>query len=432
MNRSPRCIFSSLCLLAVLSVGGAPLARRATADSEPAAVLSLTDSNPVAGAIRAPDDYQMASIPRSSEGAVLGVANDTVHAVAIVGDVGDSTATYRSDMERAVAALQTRGAAVTRFYYGDSAFSWPDVVTATEGAHLLLYMGHGVYWGGTCTEPTSVGGFYLGDGQFVTPDAIRADLLERLADDAVVIFSHACYSAGSTGCDPSGLPDVAEAQRRVTMYASPFVDLGFEAVYANNYFGSAEAYLNQLLETPSDGDSVGDIFRTTYPNLTVNHYDLAYPAAGYDLWLNGTEGAWNHAFVGQPTYTFSIAPRVPELGGLPASAGFLYSIPDAVVAPISLTVVPLNVSTSDPLTWTVTSSGDWFSVAPGEGTTPAGFTVVPDLLPQEVGSWSGAITVTVLAPDGVLATPQRIELGLVVTDQQLHYAYLPAVTRGSW
>ncbi len=416
-------------LLALLSLGGALAVGRFPVSSEVGGPASATGAIPVSGAIGAPAGYQMPPLRQPHYRAASTTDDGAVRAVAIVGDVGDGTLGFRADMERAVAALQAHGATVARFYYGDTAFTWSDVVAATEGAHLLLYMGHGVYWGGTCTNPTSVGGFYLGDGQFVTPDALRSDLAGRLAADAVMIFSHACFSAGSTACDAVGSPGVAEAQRRVTMYADPFVDLGFEAVFANNYFESAEGYVNRLLEPLADRDPVGEIFLATYPNLASNYVDLAFPAIGYDLWSNGIEGAWNHAFVGRPSYTFGGSLRVPELGGLPDSVGFLFSVPDATIVPTSLTIVPQNVGTSDLLTWTVMSDGDWFSIDPGSGTTPAGFTVVPDGTPKAAGRYSGVITVTVVSPADVLGTPRRIDLALVVTNGVLRSTFLPLVAR---
>ncbi len=389
----------------------------------------VRSSGPFSGVIRAPEGYVTpAALVPESTGTVA--ATGGLRAVAVVGDVGSVTATYKQDMDSAVAALEAHGVTVARFTYGEGSFTWADIVAAAEGAHFLLYMGHGVYWGGTCINPTSVGGFYLGPGQFVSPGAVTTDLAGRLADDAVIIFSHACYTAGSTACDASGQPGVVEAERRVTLYAEAFTDLGLQAYFANNYFGSAAAIVNRLLEDTSTRNSVGSIFLATYPNASSNYHDLSYPVPDYDLWLNGTAGNWDHAFVGQPPYVFRGDTEVAELGGLPASIGFLYSLHDDVTKPASITLNPANVTTEDPLTWSVVRLGDWLGVAPLSGTTPDGFTVSPGTMTALTpGSYTGAITVSVTDPTNAVATPQRITVLLQVTDGPLYTVYLPAIAK---
>ncbi len=173
----------------------------------------------IAPPVRGPDNSTFTPLPPPEP--PIAPAAVTLKAVAIVGDVGDATPTYRQDMDRAVAALQSHGVVVEKFYYGDRSFTWADIVTAATGAHFLLYMGHGVYWGGPCTQPTLVGGFYLGPNQFVHPDRIRSDLNGRMAPGAVVILSHACFSAGQSGCDPSGSPSQEEAARRIPDVCGP-------------------------------------------------------------------------------------------------------------------------------------------------------------------------------------------------------------------
>mgnify|MGYP000844951546 CR=1 FL=1 len=419
------------CLVAVLLVVLlAPVAPASTQGSiVPPPLGPVAPSGPdaaVSGAIRLPAGYLTPPLELPEAGEFVSQAA-ALRAVAIVGDVGDGTATYRNDMEGAAAALESHGVAVARFYYGVTSFTWGDIVAAAQGANFLLYMGHGVYWG-DCAHPDGVGGFYLGGGQFVSPDALRTDLAGRLAADAVVIFSHACFTAGSTACDPAGTPGVAEAQRRVALYAAPFVDLGMQAYFANNYFNAARDIVNRLLADPAVRNNAGDVFRATFPNNPATHYDLSYPTAGYDLWLNGTDGAWNNAFVGQPGYVFAGDVLADELGGLPSAVGFLYSTVDAAVTPITATLVPANVGTGDPLTWTVVKSGSWFSVSPASGTTPTAIVVTPGSLDGlSPGTYTGAITVTVTSPPGVLETPQRIGLTLKVTANTLHHVHLPLV-----
>lgn len=360
----------------------------------------------IAPPLRGPDDYTFTPLPPPEPR--VAPAAVTLKAVAIVGDVGDATSTYKQDMDRAVAALQSHNVAVEKFYYGERSCTWADIVTAATGAHFLLYMGHGVYWGGTCTQPTLVGGFYLGPGQFVHPDRIRSDLNGRMAPGAVVIFSHACFSAGQTSCDPSGSPSQDEAARRVQMYAAPFVDIGLKAYFANNYFVSAKNYVDQILADPATRKTVGDIFKSVYPNDPNKFRDLSYPKSEYDMWLNGETGSWHHAFVGVPPYRFTA--DLCELSPLPSVLTFTYSLATGVLRPPSRTVTPTALHC--PLTWTAARSGNWFTITPTSGqastnsiriqpltTTLSGYTI---------GRYTGTITVTVTDPPGTINGIQQM------------------------
>lgn len=263
-------------------------------------------TEPVSGGIRFPDDHE----PSAVEAAIVPVSvvpTNGLKAVAIVGDVGANTSSYKTDMDAAVAKLRDYGVSVTRFYYGDTGFTWSEIVAAAQGAHFLLYMGHGVY-GGSMPYPDWVGGFYLGDGQFVAPDQIRNDLAGRLAGDSIMIFSHACFTAGSAGNDtPSWLPQ-SEAERRVKMYADPFTDVGMEAYFANNYYHSAAATVDEILaDTVSwtlARKNMGEVFKNGVGYNSANFVDLTYSKPGYDLWLDGDTGEWDLAFVGIPDYIF--------------------------------------------------------------------------------------------------------------------------------
>jgi hypothetical protein len=343
--------------------------------------------------------------------------------VAIVGDVGSYTSTYKSDMDVAVAELEDHGVTVQKFYYGDSAFTWSDIMSAAAGAHFLLYMGHGIYWGGSCTQPTLVGGFYLGNGQYIHPDDIRDDLAGVMASDSIAILSHVCFSAGSSACDPSGAPSQSEAERRVRMYAGPFVDIGMEAYYANNYYYSAANIAEQLLADPASRKNVGDIFKSVYPYTPSEFRDLTYPdAPGYDLWLSGTAGHWSDAFVGIPSYLFA-GDLQAELGQLPLSLDFTYNTATTALSPGDYVLTPENVGSDDPLTWTITAQGDWFDVSPSSGTTPSDqITITPDastLAGLPVGHYTGAFTVTVTDPATVLNGEQRVDLELDVVVPRL-------------
>lgn len=367
--------------------------------------------------VRGPDGYTFAPLPPPPS--QIAPAAITLKAVAIVGEVGNATPNYKQDMDRAVAALQSRGVVVEKFYYGDRSFTWADIVTAATGAHFLLYMGHGVWWSGPCTQPTLVGGFYLGPNQFVHPNQIRADLNGRMAPGAVVILSHVCFSAGQTACDPQDYPSQDEAARRVQMYAAPFVDIGLKAYFANNYFYSAEKYVNRILADPATRQTVGDIFKNVYPNDPTKFRDLSYPAPGYDLWLNGDTGFWHHAFVGIPSYRFTA--DLCELAPLPEVLTFTYSLATSVLRPPGRTVTPTALYC--PLTWTAVRSGDWFTITPTSGRTPTDSLRVQPLTATlsgyAVGRYMGTVTVTVTDPPGTANSPQRLTVTVDVVRPHL-------------
>ncbi len=382
-------------------------------------VRSQPPTPQISGAIRLPDGYT--PLPLMLSPSAAGIQSAGLKAVAIVGDVGDSTGAYKNDMGYAVTALQNHGVSVTTFYYGESSFSWSDIVAASTGVHFLLYMGHGVYWGGDCSHPTGVGGFYLGNSEFITSDQIRNDLGGRIADESVVIFSHACFTAGNSGCDPAGAPTQAETERRVTMYAEPFSDIGMQAYFANNYFHSAENYVNQLLADSATRKNMGEIFKSVYPYQAAQFKDLSYPAPTYDLWLSGSDGAWSDAFVGIPEHTFA-TDTAPQLGGLPASLTFTYEPATDTFAPVQHTVTPDNLTNDDAITWSLDTAGTWFTAAPATGTTPDAFSVTPIQavaagLPA--GTYTGAITITATDPPDTQNPVQRIDLTLTVNPPPL-------------
>lgn len=346
------------------------------------------------------------------------------------------TGGYREDMERAVERLRGHGVSVETLYYGEHAFDWSDVVSSAMGASFLLYMGHGIYWSESCTEPELVGGFYLGSG-FVHPDEIRADLAGRLTRDAVVILSHACFAAGGTSCDEAvpDWPTEEEAARRVGMYAAPFVDIGVQAYFANNYYASAVDIVDQLLR--DDAVPVGEVFESIHPYDPELFRDVEYvDRRCRALWLNGDTGYWHHAFAGIPDYVFG-EEQVPRLGTPPETLTFTYFLSDTLLLPSVHTVVPENVGSSDPLSWEVAWSGDWFTVSPPSGETCSwppsagdGFTITPLQSEREVVvDQSGVITLTVVEPDGTEDGVQAVSVELRAVPGSPTRIYLPFLVR---
>jgi uncharacterized protein YkwD len=124
------------------------------------------------------------------------------------------------------------------------------------------------------------------------------------------------------------------------------------------------------------------------------------------------------------------AAGVPQLGDLPDTLTFLYSIPQSRLTPASVALTPSDVNTNDPITWTLTQTGAWFNVAPANGTWPQAFQITPGgFVTDTPAVYTGSITVTVTDPIETLGSPQRIDLILRVIDTPLYDVYLPLIQR---
>lgn len=123
-------------------------------------------------------------------------------------------------------------------------------------------------------------------------------------------------------------------------------------------------------------------------------------------------------------------PAVPVLGNLPNDAFFKYSIPDQRLVPNSHQVTPMNTGNDEPLTWQLTTMGDWFTVSPPAGSTPASFRITPDAFIVDTETiYAGKVTVTVTDPAGVSGSPHEIDLTLEVVDASFKTVFLPSIVK---
>jgi len=121
---------------------------------------------------------------------------------------------------------------------------------------------------------------------------------------------------------------------------------------------------------------------------------------------------------------------VPQLGDLPDSVMFLYSIPQSRLTPASVTLTPIDVNTHDPITWTLTQTGAWFTATPSLGTSPQAFQITPGgFVTSTPTIYTGSITISVTDPIETLGSPHRIDLTLRVIDTPLYDVYLPLIQR---
>lgn len=116
------------------------------------------------------------------------------------------------------------------------------------------------------------------------------------------------------------------------------------------------------------------------------------------------------------------------LGEVPDSLHFLYSIPDKKLYPETQAFTPLNIGNGDPLTWQVTSSGSFYTVDPGSGTSPTAINVTPDGFNQnKPDTYTGEITLNVTDPASVLGSPHTTQVTLEIVDYEVHQVFLPGI-----
>ena len=119
----------------------------------------------------------------------------------------------------------------------------------------------------------------------------------------------------------------------------------------------------------------------------------------------------------------------PTLGELPDELNFSYSIADQALFPQQMEIQLLNITSSQPLSWTVGTQGDWFSMDPYSGTTPATLCVTPiDFDDQVPGVYTGTMTIAVAGTSGVTGSPKVINLRLMVYADSTRHLYLPYLT----
>jgi hypothetical protein len=120
----------------------------------------------------------------------------------------------------------------------------------------------------------------------------------------------------------------------------------------------------------------------------------------------------------------------PELGNLPDSLTFTFSIPDHKLIPDSHLVTPLNQGNGAPLDWQVDLDSPQFNSTPVTGTTPDGITITVGNFDQQTpNTYSGALTVTVTDPLDVNGSPHVIDLILHVVDTPILEFHLPMLLK---
>ena len=155
--------------------------------------------------------------------------------------------------------------------------TWSRVKSATIGASVVIYFGHGNGWPSPYTydpEYTTKNGFGLnasaGNGDnnnkyYGEPYVSTLDL----APNAIVMLHHLCYAAGNS--EPGDAePTKSVAKQRADNYGAGFLKAGAKAVIADGHRGPVD-YLRSLFTTDQ---TLIDLWRTQ-PNYQGNEYSFA-------------------------------------------------------------------------------------------------------------------------------------------------------------
>ena len=195
--------------------------------------------------------------------------------VIIVGAVHGQTDSYRQRGDAAYAEAKRYTPNVTKVYSPNA--TWSKVKSATTGANIVIYMGHGNGWPSPYTyDPnyTTKDGFGLnatagnGDNNVKYYGEPYVDDL-ALAPNAIILLHHLCYASGNS--EPGkAAPSTTTAKARVDNYGAGFLRGKARAVIADGHMGAAY-YLRALLTT---NQSVLSLWRNA-SNYNGNEFNFA-------------------------------------------------------------------------------------------------------------------------------------------------------------
>lgn len=342
----------------------------------------------------------------------------SMKAVLIVGPIDGDTGSWTLDeianMRLAENVLKANGVTVFTFYTPNN--DWNQIKAAASGAQFLLYRGHGINWGGS---PIKVGGFALKNGLY-SSETIRSDL--KLAQNAIVML-YACYTTGSAGGEYN--LNSAEAQRRVAMYASPFMDNGAAGYYAN-WFGSA---FSSLLQYLFQGQTLGQAYQSYFDYKAAGVERYVFPThPELAMWLDkddwGSGSVYDYAFAGKANDTLqslfgTSMVAAPQPVNYMAQAG----------SPVHQEALHVDGTSSLQFTWNAFLPADpsWVRLSTSTGINGTATTLVLNPTGLAKGTYTTDLRITSSTP-GVLNNDQVVKVTLMVV-QFDHYIYMPVTQK---
>lgn len=124
-------------------------------------------------------------------------------------------------------------------------------------------------------------------------------------------------------------------------------------------------------------------------------------------------------------------PLSPELGNLPDTLRFIYIVNENRLVPDGTIVQPLNITTSDPLSWTVSTDKQWIDLSPLIGVSPTSKFLVEanDDGSLSIGQYTGLVTVSLTSPLQVAGDSEQIIIYLTVVKEMNNRIFLPSIIR---
>jgi hypothetical protein len=355
----------------------------------------------------------------------------TLKAVLLVGPIdgndGPWTKTEIANMELAATVLINQGVEVHKFYPGRGTIA--EIEAAAEGAHFLLYRGHGVY-DGKIPYPT-VGGFYLSSGYY-SPERIQTNL--HLAPNAIVML-YGCFTAGSSSAPDDEIDiGITEASRRVAQYSAPFFKIGAAGYYANWYGNAFEAFLNNLFA----GQTLGSAYENYFDFNSQTVYRTFHPDfPTFPMWVDkdkwGDPSYWqyNNAFVGLADKTLMDLFSPPTLGEFPENLRFFYSTTDQQFLNPAFDLHLKNTGDDQLIDWEAVTFESWIVVSPENGQTPNTISVsVANFDTTKSDNYAGTITFNgSIQGTPVNNSPITLPVTLTVSENPISRVYLPVLQK---
>jgi hypothetical protein len=253
-------------------------------------------------------------------------ATTPIKVAIIVGPVGaELTPVYIGLADAAAGAAELRGATVAKAYSPNATAE--AVLTAVEGANIVVYFGHGVGSPNPYSDspnPATTNGWGLNgpnasgshadswvDGTLAYYGESWIVANAKPAPGWIMIYSNACYAPGaSEGFDTPAAEGVA-AQRVAAYSRAPLVDLGASAYFATDFHEGAAQLLGTLLGQPTL--PFGEVFAADPRFVPDSLIRLPHGlVTGAEVWLHrspyfdGITDYW-YAFAGDAAGTLAAA-----------------------------------------------------------------------------------------------------------------------------
>lgn len=208
--------------------------------------------------------------------------------VVVVGPAGSSTAKYITSAERYASQAREYGADVVEIYSPNA--TWSKVKSATQGANVLIYLGHGNGY------PSPYGPFsaLTKDGLGLNKSAgnghnnvkyygeYYVKTYINLAPNAVVILNRLCYASGNSEWGAAN-PTKAVAMKRADNFAAGFLRTGAKAVFAEG-IDSASYVLSGLFQSDS---TVAEIFTSAGSWTGARDFKFeSVRSPSYTVWMD--------------------------------------------------------------------------------------------------------------------------------------------------